>query len=150
MTELRQITIAFVAGLALAAAAILSVGCATGCGATGSTEPVVRSALDAFALATEPVWDATNEACAAKQEAVSSEVEAKRLTPDEGDAKNRETRARCKQLTAIFQALRAAQGEAADLVEAGRLKEAEEWLLKLQDQWRELRALSAGQPDGGA
>ncbi len=149
--ELRQIIVAAVVGVALAMAVIFSVGCATGCRATaGQTEPAVRSALDAFALVVEPAWDATNEVCAVKQEMVAAEVEARRLTPDQGDAQNAATRARCHELTRVFQAIRRAHDQAADLVEAGRIQEAEAWLVRLQDEWRELRAMSAEPPDGGA
>ncbi len=149
--ELRQLMVAAVVGIGLAVALICSVGCATGCRTTaGKTEPAVRSALDAFALVVEPAWDVHNEVCAVQQEAVAAEVEARRITPDQGDAQNAATRERCQERTRIFQAIRAAQDQAADLVEAGRIKEAEAWLVRLQDEWRELRAVSARQPDGGA
>ncbi len=151
MRELSQIAFAAVVGIALAAAAILSVGCATGCGAIG-TEPVVRSALDAFAIAVEPTWDATNAACLARQEAIAAEVEAGRLTPDQGDAQIRPIRTRCHALADLFQVIRQTQDEAASFVEAGRLAEAEAELAQLRGRWQALHALgmAPAAPDGGA
>lgn len=146
--DLSQILGGFIVGLALATAAILSVGCATGCGA-GSTEPVVRSALDAFAIAVEPTWDATNAACKARQEAIAAEVEAGQLTPDQGDARIVPIRTRCHALADLFQTIRQAQDEAATFVEAGRIAEAEAGLAQLRGRWQALRALGMAPPDGG-
>lgn len=133
--DLRQIAVAFVAGLVLAVAAIHMTGCKT----QGTADARVRSALDAFAVVVDPAYSFAVDACATRQEHVAEEVEAGRLKPAEADVVLRPIRARCHATRQAFDAIRASHDQAAQLVEDGELQKAEAVLDDIRARWLELK-----------
>lgn len=142
--DLSQLAWGCITGIVLAMALVHWAGCGSN---GGSAEAQTRTALDAFALAVEPAWSFSNEACAVRQRAIASDVEAGKLTPAESQELLVPVRQRCHAMKRAFQAIREAQDQAADLVEAGKLQEAEAWLERLRERWAALRAVEV---DGGA
>lgn len=139
---------AAVSGVLIAFAAVMLFGCAS-CGAGAQTaDQRVRSALDAFGLAAAPTWSALNAACAYQQRAIEAEAKADTITTDEARAQLGPVRARCARATDTIRAIRRAHDQAADLVEAGRIAEAEAWLGTLRERWSDFRDLEA--EDAGA
>jgi hypothetical protein len=130
-------------------AAALALLVVASCGGTcaAPTEQGVRSALDAFALAGGAAWTGLNEACIYRQQAINAEAHAGRITTADARAQLVPIRARCHELTALFVDMRAAQDQAAALVEAGKIDEAREWLERLRAYWTEANEL--GGSDAG-
>jgi hypothetical protein len=132
---------AALSGIALCIAALVLASC-TSC-QPGTAEGHIRSSLDAFALVADPAWSAANEACAQRQRAIAAEAEADRLTVQAAREELAPVRARCHAITALFQRMREAHEQAVGMVEAGRVQEAEAWLTRLRERWRDLGDLEA-------
>lgn len=132
-----------------AALTLLMASCGSTC-APESQDRAVRSALDAFNLAGSTAWAGVNEGCIYRQQAIDAEAVARRITTDEARAQLVPVRARCHALTALFQRMRSAHDQAADLVDAGKVDEARVWLEKLREHWRSASELEAASADAGA
>jgi len=104
----------------------------------------VRTALNAFEVVVDPAYAFSVDACAAHQLHFAKEVEAGRMTPAQSDVALEPVRTRCQATRRAFDAIRQAQDEAADLVEAGRVQEAEELLVQIRARWAALGATSDG------
>lgn len=151
MPEARHLLWAAVSGVLLAALAVAFIGCTSSCGArTGALDEGVRSALDAFALATNPAQDFALEWCITSEQAIAAEAQAGELTVSEARAQLEPVRARCDQARTGFAAIRRLHTVAAERVEAGDVVGAEQALAKLREQWAMLRGGSAVVLDGGA
>ncbi len=141
----RPMRLAAVLGAVMALCMLVIASCAS-CQA-GTADAQVRSALDAFNLAASPAWAGVNEACVYRQRAINAEAQAGRITVEEAWRQIGPVRARCHALTDLFRAMRVAHDQASTLVEQGKVADAEAWLDKLRDQWREAGELAP--PDAG-
>ncbi len=145
--ELRQIIVAAVVGIALAMAALSCSGCPTG----STADARVRSALDMAAIAVDPVYSATMDACALRQALIADDVEAGRRSPDDAKRALLPIRQRCHQARDAFETIRAAHTEAVRLVESGELAKAEALVAEIRAQLSGLpvRADPCPPADGG-
>jgi hypothetical protein len=133
--ELSQIASGIVLGIVLAVMTVNLVGCS----GASTADARVRSALDVLVLVVDPAYSFAVDACAARQLLIAEEVEGGRMTPDDADVALRPIRARCHATRRAFDAIREAQDQAATLVEAGKVEEAEQMLDQVRARWAALR-----------
>lgn len=149
--DARHLLFAALSGILLSYAAISFVGCRTqhagdADAATAEISHDIRQALDTYALVLQPVWRGANEVCAARYDAIATDVEKRRLTPEEGDRQLTAATVGCKQRDALFRWLKDAQDQAATLVEAGKVEDAALLLAQIRTRWQ---SLGDGAADGG-
>lgn len=111
-----------------------------GCRAhTTSAETEVRSALNVLAGVVDPAYEFAVDACIARQSQIADAVEHKELSPFDGDAMIASVRQRCAKMRATFDLIRRSHTEAAALVEAGKVTEAQRQIDAALEAWRSLK-----------
>lgn len=152
--ETKPLLWAALCGVALSMCFLVAAAC-TSCSTTATAETRARSALNTFALVADPAWEAVHEACIYRQRAINAEAQAGRMAVPEARRQLGAVRARCHALTDVFEAIHQAHDQAADLVESGHVADAEVWLVKLRERWRDAQELTQEgrepvAPDAGA
>ena len=112
--------------------------CMPGC-RRPSAEREVRTALDAVARAVDPAYAFAVDACLARQNLVAEAAESKEIPSLEADRQIASIRVKCDRTRNTFELIRRAHEEAAELIEAGKLQEAQARLDAIVEAWRSLR-----------
>lgn len=126
--------------VAVALTLLLSGSCGSTCGGgeVGGADRAVRSALDAFALAAQPVSDAIVDGCVQAERRIEAEAQAHEITALEAREQLTPLRARCDAARALLDRIRKAHDAASTRVEAGDVQAAEAELSRLRREWEQL------------
>lgn len=108
-------------------------------GCAGSLETKTRTALDAIALTVQPAYTHAMALCVDQEQATVLSARMGHTTPDEALNSFEGISQRCHRTRAAFEAIKSLHESAAELLEAGKLSEAEQVLSELEYAWAALR-----------
>jgi hypothetical protein len=109
------------------------------CACAGTRTDKTTTTLNAIAMAVQPAYAVAMSSCVAKQQSVVVAANAGTISPDDAIVQFDAIGHRCHQTRAAFEVVKSLHDEAADLVESGKMEEAEEALRNLADAWQALK-----------
>ena len=119
--------------------------CATSCSHETTTEARVRSALDLLADVVDPSYQFAVDACIAQERDAVRRFEA---GSDPARDEYVAIKSRCQNVRAAFDQIRRGHARAAELVESGKVQEAEREVARVRGYWHVL--YERDDHDGGA
>jgi hypothetical protein len=115
--------------------------CCCNCSAQQQTADArVRSALDLLAVVVDPAYRMAMDSCVSRETLLADQAEAGKLSVVEADKQLTSMRRKCERQRRIFEDIREGHNEAAKLVEAGAVGDAEKTLERVRWAWQDLGA----------
>lgn len=114
----------------------------------GQAEARARTSLDILADVIDPAWALAEDGCLARQRVEQERENAGLTKPADTDATLASIRVKCDAVTNAFEKIRTSHLQAQQLLEQGKVADAEAALQDILKQWQALR--SPGTADGGS